>query len=776
MAHAPDAVVVSLPAPLTHYAEVAALLGSRAYDAQVPGNFELDLLAAGEILDPFVGMNIVDLRRFENHHVWYSRTFTVDDALPEDGHDLFLVFEGLDCFAEVYLNGEHVASCANMLIPHEIDVTDRVRQETENELLVHLRPAAVEAARRHPYPVGVASGAQTADALYVRKALHMYGWDIFPRALSAGIWRPVRLEACPVERLEEAYLETLDAGESTARLALAWRGRFDHTNGHVYEVEVSGACGESRFTQRQRALFRAGRFVFGVPVPRRWWPRGRGPANLYDVTVRLLRDGDEIDRTAFRYGIRTVRLDRTPTTDPGGVGEFVFVVNGERVFCLGTNWVPADAYHSRDRERIPRMFALAEEVGCNMLRCWGGGVYEDDLFWDLCDEKGFLVWQDFALACAVYPQDDAFAHAIAEEAEAVIKRLRNHPSLALWCGDNECDEAYGWHHRGDPNTNRLTREVLPRALRDHDPGRPFLPSSPYIGPEAYHSPSALPMRQRLPEAHLWGPRDYYKSRYYTEAACHFVSEIGYHGSPSPESVRRFISSDKLWLPGNDEWLLHSTSPIPGVNLYDYRVELMRKQIRETFGTIPDGLDAFAFFSQCVQAEAKKFFVELFRAHKWRRTGILWWNLIDGWPQFSDAVVDYYFAPKLAFDFLKRSQQPLCLMFREPDSWQQQLVAANDTRDDLPLTYRVRDVENGETLCEGAATARADAVTVLNAVPYTASAKRLYLIEWESEQFGTSVNHYLAGNPPFDPLWYADRLRNAGLLPAPIAAFAPMERT
>ena len=167
---------------------------------------------------------------------------------------------------------------------------------------------------------------------------------------------------------------------------------------------------------------------------------------------------------------------------------------------------------------------LLGESGCNVVRCWGGNVYEDDAFYDFCDEKGILVWQDFGMGCALYPQDDAFAEKIYTEAVSVIKRLRNHASLTLWAGDNEVDEFSLVHVRGiDPNTNRLTREVLPRAVREHDVVRPYLPSSPYVDEEAFRT------RGAVPEAHLWGPRDYFKGKYYGENYCHFASETGYHG-------------------------------------------------------------------------------------------------------------------------------------------------------------------------------------------------------------------------------------------------------
>lgn len=725
-----------------------AAAGVETLPAQVPGNLELDLHAAGRIPDPFQGMNIVALRKYEFAHAWYFRRF---DCAPPAGTTPFLVFEGLDCFADVWLNGRLIGASANALVEHTFPAEGL--RPTGNELVVHLRPVGEEA-RKFSYPPGAVAQPNSYESLRVRKAPHVFGWDIMPRAVSAGIWRPVRLEFRPTPRLETVWLETTAADAREAKLTLHFRSHLPPGDPSGYAIEVAGACGESRFAARSPLLFEAGRLTFAVPHPRRWWPRDRGEPALYNVSVSLRRGGDEMDRVEFRHGIRTVELRRTSLTDETGAGEFCFLINGERVFMRGTNWVPADAYHSRDAARLPRMLALADECGCNMIRCWGGSVYEPAAFFDFCDERGILVWQDFAMACAVYPQDDDFARVIDDEARKVIRRLRQHPSLVCWSGDNECDRAYDWYRRGLADANRLTRETLPRALADEDPSRPYLPSSPWI--DAHASPAD---RRHLPEAHLWGPRDYFRSAYYANSPAHFASEIGYHGCPAAASVRRFISPEILWPPGNDEWLLHATSPVPGVDLWDYRVELMLKQLREMFGRVPATLDEFAWQSQCVQAEAKKFFIELFRGAKWRRTGILWWNLIDGWPQFSDAVVDYYFEPKLAFAFIARAQRPLLVMLREPQGWTQDLVACNDTRDPVTLRYTVRDADTDQVLVEGTSTAAADAVTVLSTLPFARQAARFLLIDWESPH-GPDRNHYLSGNPPFDAVRYAAWLDQA----------------
>ena len=211
------------------------------------------------------------------------------------------------------------------------------------------------------------------------------------------------------------------------------------------------------------------------------------------------------------------------------------------ILVKGSNWVPADAFHSRDAGRYEKILALFVDLECNMLRSWGGNVYEDDAFFEICDRNGIMVWQDFAMACAIYPQTPEFLEVMRQEAISVVRKLRNHPSLALWSGDNEVDVSY-YFNGLDPAHNKITREVLPQVVFQCDPYRPYLPSSPYMSPEVI----ATGLTKLMPEDHLWGPRDYFKSSFYTEHTAHFVSEIGYHGCPGLSSIKRFVDEQHVW--------------------------------------------------------------------------------------------------------------------------------------------------------------------------------------------------------------------------------------
>lgn len=730
--------------------------GFKCIKGSVPGNFELDLQRAGMIEEPFYGKNVLKMQQLEAKHLWYVKNFAFSGITK----NAYIVFEGVDTFADVYLNGKKIAELSNMLIPHKIKADGLVNGD--NEILVHIKPTCIVAREYELSPSDFAMKYNYAS-LCVRKAAHSFGWDIMPRVVSGGIWRSVYIIEEPDERIEEVFIYTtrIQADQGWATMEMFFRISVQSDSLKDYRIVVHGDCKDSRFYNEMQLWHNSGKLGIWVENPQLWWPYNLGEPNLYDTVVELYKGDKLLDTYTLKTGIRQVELIRTSTTNKRGDGEFCFKINGHNMFVMGTNWVPADAFHSRDRERLPMMLSLLKDSGCNAVRCWGGNVYEDDIFYDYCDQNGIVVWQDFAMGCAAYPQDKEFSDVIFNEVTQTVKRLRNHPSIILWAGDNECDYAFAYWGaiNRDPNENKITRKVIPNALRLCDLTRPYIPSSPYIDETAYKAGFGS-----TPEEHLWGPRDYFKSSFYADSIAHFASEMGYHGCNSPKSIEKFISPEKLWpWQNNDEWIVHCASPEVEDGPFVYRIELMAKQIRELFGYIPDNLEEFALASQISQAEAFKFFIELFRTSKWRRTGIIWWNLIDGWPQFSDAVVDYYFTKKLAYSFIKNSQQPVCMMFKEPNNWEINLCAANDTLSPVTVKYRVSSVaEDERTLLEGSADIPANTNCFVAKLPYSMGTKHFYLIEWEYDGV-RGKNHYLSGTPPYDLNWYIDCLIKAGLL-------------
>lgn len=704
--------------------------------ATVPGNLELDLRAANKVDDLFFGTNPDKIRRYtERLHCYYFRDFEIDEIKA----NAVLCFEGLDCYADVFINGQKVGSFDNMLIKEYCNISHTLKTG-KNEILVHIKPAVIEALK-YDYTYTVNSGRTAYEQLYVRKPAHMYGWDILPRYVSAGIWRPVDIIFEAEEEIVDFYLNTTYVGKNFATVEFNYTTKCD-IYGDI-KLKLEGRCKDSIIEEEIPIIFPIGRVNLKVENPVLWWPRGYGEPNQYEFKLSLIRDGIVIDSVEFLQGIRTVKLDYTETIEEDGSGDFQFYVNNTKIFIKGSNWVAADPFHSRDKQRIPDMIKLAEEINCNMLRCWGGSVYEDDLFYDLCDKAGILIWQDFCMACAKYPQDNDFAERIRTEAIQVVKRLRSHACIALWSGDNECDSRWKyWESVSlDPGKNILTREILPWVVTQYDPARTYLPSSPFVSPTVNSMPLGKGWHFK-PEEHFYIWRGYYKDSDRAKRRMKFVSEFGSMGAISPESLKKFISPEKLWPydENNDEWILHSTSPVPELKENMFRLNVFFEQLLTMFKYEPDSLKDFAMKSQITQSEHLKYYIEMFRSRKWDKTGVLWWNLIDGWPQFSDAVADYYFDKKLSFYTVKSCQQDICLMLTDAnEQGLHNLVLVNDTLKNVNIRYTLRDMDNNEIIASGSACAKENSNTIVQLLPSVAKT-RFVLLEWEGDAKGK--NHYL----------------------------------
>jgi len=711
--------------------------------ARVPGNVELDLIRAGILPDLAVGNNIYLLREYETYEWWYRHRFNAP-AIPER-HTAELVFEGLDCLAEVWLNGTSIGAASNMLVPHRFDVTDTLKSG-ENEIVVRIRSAVLEGRERIPAPFESALPCGF-ESLAVRKAPHMYGWDIMPRVVTAGIWRDVYVRFLPTTHWRSVYWATTaaDAQRCSAVVFVDWDFITDEHAIDDWQVRLRLSRNGRTVHESLHPVFHThGRTWVHLQDVDLWWPRGYGEPVLYEATAELLDgQGTVLDTHRCRIGLRTAKLEYTEVTTPEQPGEFVFVVNGVKVFAKGTNWVPLDAFHSRDLQHLKPTLDMLVDLNCNMVRCWGGNVYESDAFFDLCDEHGVMVWQDFAFACAIYP--DEIIPAVRQEAEEVVRRLRNHASLVLWCGNNEIDHTYFWTGMGiDPNTDKISRQVLAEVVRRQDPFRSYLPSSPYVGPEAMRLGGDANL---TPEQHLWGPRDDFKGAFYTGSQAHFVSEIGYHGCPDRRSLEQMMEPNYLWpWQDNEQWLTHAVRPLPRMTDYNYRIPLMAKQIAVLFDTVPDNLDDFILASQISQAEALKFFIERWRQRKWRTTGILWWNLRDGWPIISDAIVDYYYRKKLAYEYVKRVQTDVCAMLSEAEDGVHTVVVVNDTLHPVAGEVEVTDADSGNQLLHAAFTVEPNGKSVAGSVPQVQQ-PAMWLIRWKLSDGSAFLNHYLAGDRP-----------------------------
>ena len=726
-------------------------------EATVPGNVEFALSEHGFLpKDLFYSQNILKTYPFESYDFWYEREFTL--TAEQLAKPCYLQFNGADTIAEYFLNGTKIGESKNMLIAHRFSINGAAKTG-KNRLFVKLASDILYAAEKE-FPPYILALPSNQESVWLRKPPHAFGWDIMPRALSRGLWRDVELLIEEDYEIESVYFATTHVNRSPDS-ALVW---FNYSVkmptaqfGKIY-LQVDGACEDSVFSYRTKLRFNNGTARIGVDKNLKLWnPAGYGKPYLYDVSVKIADgEGNVLAEKKLRFGIRLATIEYSETG--GSDSYFKVEINRVPVLVKGTNWVPADAFHSRDRERVPRILREIRDLGCNAVRCWGGNVYEDDEFFEFCDENGIMVWQDFAMACSQYPHQQEFLDMIAEETKAVAVKLRNHCSLITYCGDNECD-VMTFYNALDPNTNAITRKVIPETLQIWDPFRKYIPSSPYISPKSYAKDDI----DHLPELHLWGPRDNFKSMFYRQDSCNFIGEIGYHGCTSVSSIRKFIPEDKLWPPyGNEDWIVHCTDPEGKDGIYAYRVQLMANQIRELFGEVPDTIEDFVLASQISQAEAKKFFIEYARQKKWERSGIIWWNAMDGWPQFSDAVIDYYFNKKLACYYIKRSQRPVTILMKEPDNWTCELVIANDSDADARGTYEVIDADTDEIVAAGEFYSPANKNVTAERIPVSNGVHKLFLLKLHTGEV-TAVNHYLHGHSPFDFRKYKEQLKKIAAL-------------
>lgn len=708
----------------------------RCIGCTVPGNIELDLSAAGLLpKDLYFGSNMKACEKFEPYAWWYEREFEIDKEMLSK--KTYLHFGGVDCIAEYFLNGEKIGESDNMLTEYEFCIDDVKKEKNILHVKInsfvlceHEEEFSVRTLLVNPY--------NHQKSVELRKAPHMHGWDILPRAVSAGIWRGVELIS--EDNFEFKQFTYIPAKYQYDNMLV----HFCYEIACPYEkipgskIVIKGSCKDSSFEVCSDLKTHAGRVELNIENPLLWWPKGYGEANLYNVKAQIICDDNVVAEYECSMGLRTIKLLNSFVADDEN-GKFAFEINGKEIFCMGTNWVALDAFHSRDKERYGGALAFLDDVGCNMVRMWGGNVYEDTQFYDFCDEHGIMVWQDFSMACNGYPHTEKFLKEIEREAIFIIKKLRNHACITLWAGDNECDSVMLDCIWADPNQNIITRDILKRAVFNHDTWKPYLPSSPYFGSDFLKADG----NKQPAEQHVWGPRDYFKSNFYSENNAHFISECGYHGMPCRASLEKFLEEDDI-KPAviTDNNILHSTD-WRGV---DSRVRLVADQVIQLFGEVPEDMDDYILASQISQAEAMKYFIERMRINRPQKSGILWWNLIDGWPNVSDAVVDYYFEKKLAYDYIKQSQQPFCIMMDEINSWNSKVVASNNTLQKVEGKVKVTDGESGDVLFEKDFSVSENCSEALGEIKIYYSEKRLFLIEWEIDG-KVCKNHYVSGQVP-----------------------------
>jgi beta-mannosidase len=623
--------------------------------ARVPGGVHTDLLVTGRIPDPFVADNEKRVQWVAESDWEYRYSFTCAPELLAK-EQIFLVCDGLDTLATVTLNGQELGRADNMFRQYRWDVKSLLcPRDAANELQITFSsPVHYIGEKQTVRPLPGVSQAIPGSP-YLRKAPCQFGWDWGPQLPPIGIWKDIRLEGYTGARLDEVHLRQHHAGGKVTVEARVAVQRWSEVP-LLAAVRITAPDGE--VLEKSTVVAVSGEATLMLPItqPQLWWPAGYGEQPLYQVEVSVRR-GDSpsarpLDLRTYRIGLRTIELRQEE--DQWG-RSFSFVVNGVPIFAKGSNWIPADSFPTRiTDEHLEGLIHSAAETHQNMLRVWGGGFYEEERFYDLCDRYGILVWQEFIFACSIYPLDDAgFLKNVQVEAIQNIRRLRHRASLALWCGNNEME--WGWTSWGWDRPelrdmkaayDQFFHHTLPQWCTTEDPDHSYWPSSP-----SSDIPFQDPNSQHQGDAHYWDvwhgrkPFTAYRDQY-----SRFMSEFGFQALPPLATIRTY-ADEADW--NMTSYIMEQHQKNAGGN------ELLVAQMTDTFRP-PNDFPSMVYLSMVLQAEGIRYGVEHWRRHMDRVAGSLYWQLNDCWPVASWSSLDYFGRWKALHYTARRFYAPLML--------------------------------------------------------------------------------------------------------------------
>lgn len=650
----------------------------RAIAARVPGDVHDDLVRAGVLPEPLIAANAPKHEWAERAVFTYEREFTIEKSFDRAE----LVFDGLDCLAEVFVDGLSVGSSANAFVPHVFDVTSFVKPGQTHRLRVDVETGVCWGLEQ-----AAANGVtgEQPERRFLRKSQFSFKWDWAPRLVTCGIWRSARLKlysgaALRDVRLTHAYeghqavlyadveIEVFSAGTFTLGLTAS---RDDSTWRAECKLDLAAGINRKRIQ------------VEVYPV-QRWWPAGYGGQPLYDVEASLSRLGVTMDVYSTTYGFREIAVRQAPA----GEGETTFIinVNGVDVFCKGADWVPADSIPARvSDEKYERLINEAVEANFNMLRIWGGGIYESDTFYNLCDRLGVMIWHDFMFACSEYPDNLSwFLDNVRDELGKAIRRLRHHPCIVLWCGNNECDWGCSYSYgtsRPDGKPLRfggwtIYHEMLPKLCAELDPQTPYWPSSPYGGEN--------PNDESCGDRHAWNVSiqasdltERADVRNYRADRGKFNSEYGVLSHALPQTVRDYSGEDMLDLK-SEAARFHdnhfNNASTKGEPLTDWYLKV-------GFGSVPDDPLSYLRQSLAYQAMGYREAISSFRIRKFDCAGSLFWMYSDCWGTLGWTIIDYYLRRKPSFYWVRKAYAPIAVFaWAEGDLVRTYVV--NDTLSDV----------------------------------------------------------------------------------------------
>ena len=648
------------------------------YKAQVPGTIHTDLLNNQLIPDPFYGTNEQHLQWISDSTWEYQTNITItEEQLQQE--QIELVFEGIDTYAKILINNHEVLTADNMFRTWTIDVKPILKVGT-NTILVILEPNEVRAknlAKQLPYTL------PGEDRVHIRKAQYHFGWDWGPKFVTCGIWKKVHLQFWSGNKLEHIQVKQLNLQKNTATISVDAQLANNEKTTLLVSIWFDG-----KLVAEKKVINNASKAsaLFTLNKPNWWWCNGLGRANVYEARVSILANNKQQQELKTLFGLRSISLVQTPDS----LGKsFFFKLNGFPVFAKGANVIPFDVFLTRvARERYETIIKQAAEANMNMIRVWGGGVYERDEFYDLCDKYGIMVWQDFMFACGMYPGDSAFLNNVSAEVTEQVIRLRNHPCIAVWCGNNENMEGWvnwGWQKQYGytqkdstqiaQHYDTLFHRIIPNLLSVYDHERAYHPSSPANG---WGKAKSLTEG----DIHYWGvwwgmqPFSAYQNK-----VGRFVSEYGFQSMANKTCMETVIPKN--------EWSLSSSS-CKNHQKHPTGYETISQYAQHYF-TVPNALDSFTYVSQVTQAIGMETAINAHRSKKPYCMGSLYWQLNDCWPVTSWSTTDYSLQPKAAYYRIKKAFSPLTLI-SETDSTNIKIIAVSDLAFDTTVEIQVKEFD------------------------------------------------------------------------------------
>jgi beta-mannosidase len=597
--------------------------------AQVPGSIHMDLLRNKMIPDPYYRDNEKDLQWIGEKEWIYTTVFDVpNEVLSKE--NIELVFYGLDTYAQVYLNDSLILAADNFFREWKVEAHSLLKKQGNEMKIVFQSPVDIDKVKKKESAIPLFD-----DYVYTRKPSYHFGWDWGPVFITAGIWKPIIIEAWNNAQFDNIQIVQKSMSDEKAELNLIYEIESDKD----ITVDLLVNCPTNSTQVKQSAQLTKGLNKIPIPFvinqPKKWWPNGLGEAFLYQLNTELIVGGDIIDEIEAKTGIRTIKLVQKPDE----IGKsFYFEVNGIPVFSKGANYIPQDLFLNRPTTKdYEYVIDQAVAANMNMLRVWGGGFYENDIFYDLCDEKGLLVWQDFMFACSMYPGDEHFLENVKQEAIQNVKRLRNHPSIALWCGNNE--NYIGWkdwrwseRYSKEDSTQlwtdyqNLYEKLLPEVISEFDTDIDYWPSSPLFG-------WGYPVNTEG-DVHYWGiwhAQEPFENFQKPEFIGRFMSEYGFQGCPEMSTVKKFTIPEDRDIKSK-VMLAHQKHRI-GYPVIDKYFNWYYQQ--------PKDFEAYLYVSQVQQAFGMGIAFEAHRRAMPHCMGTLYWQINDCYPVTSWASIDSY---------------------------------------------------------------------------------------------------------------------------------------